>query len=185
MAQKNDKKNKETVEEKETSTVDETQTDDTKVTADEVQVKSKEEELTEEIENLKDQLLRQVAEFDNFKKRSVKEKSDAYKDATINAVSELLGVLDNFDRALEFECSDEEFKKGIIMIQQTLKQSFEKLGVKEIEAEGCTFDPNVHNAVNQITDENYPENTVCSVFQKGYILGDKVVRHAMVVVANP
>lgn len=144
-----------------------------------------EQKLTDEINTLKDQLLRQAAEYDNFKKRSVKEKSDAYKDATISAVTELLPIVDNFERALACECSDEEFKKGVEMIYQTTLQAFEKLGVKEIEAQGKEFDPNLHNAVNQVEDENFPENTVCNVFQKGYILGDKVVRHAMVVVANP
>ena len=89
------------------------------------------------------------------------------------------------ERALECDCADTEFKKGIEMIKDMFDAAFEKLGVTEIKAQGETFDPNLHNAVNQREDENYPENTVCEVFQKGYMMGDKVIRHAMVVVANP
>ncbi len=146
---------------------------------------SKEQELTEQLNELNDRLLRQAAEYDNFKKRSAKEKTEVYKDATAKCVAELLPFVDNLERALECECSDETFKKGVEMTYQSLEAGFDKLGVSEIEALGKPFDPNLHNAVSQISDDSFGENTVSSVFQKGYTIGDKVIRHAMVVVANP
>ena len=149
------------------------------------EVSSKEQELTDKINELNDRLFRQAAEYDNFKKRSAKEKAETYKDATVKCISELLPFVDNLERALECECEDETFKKGVEMTYQSLKAGLEKLGVEEIEAKGKPFDPNLHNAVSQITDDTLDENTVSSVFQKGYKIGDKVIRHAMVVVANP
>ncbi len=142
-------------------------------------------ELQKEIDSLNDQLLRKAAEFDNFRKRTQREKQELYSAATADCVTGLLGIVDNFERALSAECSDEAFKKGMEMIFKQMTDSLEKLGVKEIEAQGKPFDPNFHSAVNQVEDENFGENTVCQVFQKGYLLGDKVIRHAMVVVANP
>lgn len=141
--------------------------------------------LEAENKELKDSLLRQRAEFDNFKKRTAREKDDIYSIAKADCVETILGVIDNFERALETECSDENFKKGVEMIFSQFTAVLTKLGVEEIEAMGKTFDPNLHNAVNQIQDDQYGENEVCQVFQKGYKLGDKVIRHAMVVVANP
>lgn len=143
------------------------------------------ETLKAENEELKDQLLRKMAEFDNFKKRTLREKDELYNFAKANCVETILGVIDNFERALQTECSDENFKKGVEMIFQQFLNTLEKLGVEEIEALNQPFNPEYHNAVNQIEDENFEENTVCQVFQKGYKIGDKVVRHAMVVVANP
>lgn len=150
------------------------------------------EELQKEIESLKKELadekekyLRLDAEYYNYRTRSLKEKQDAYDNAQIKAVTEILGVIDNFERALTAECADANFKKGVEMIFKQYTAILEKLGVKEIEAEGKTFDPNFHNAVSQITDENLGENTVAAVLQKGYIMGSKVIRHAMVTVANP
>lgn len=150
------------------------------------------EELQKEIDDLKKELadekekyLRLDAEYYNYRTRSLKEKQDAYDNAQIKAVTEILGVIDNFERALTAECADANFKKGVEMIFKQYTAILEKLGVKEIEAEGKTFDPNFHNAVSQITDENLGENTVAAVLQKGYIMGSKVIRHAMVTVANP
>lgn len=150
------------------------------------------EELQKEIDDLKKELadekekyLRLDAEYYNYRTRSLKEKQDAYDNAQIKAVTEILGVIDNFERALTAECTDANFKKGVEMIFKQYTAILEKLGVKEIEAEGKTFDPNFHNAVSQITDENLGENTVAAVLQKGYIMGSKVIRHAMVTVANP
>lgn len=143
------------------------------------------EELQKQNDELKDQLLRKIAEFDNFRKRTQREKQELYGTATADCIVSLLGVVDNFERALSSDCSDETFKKGMEMIFKQMTDSLEKLGVKEIEAQGKPFDPNFHSAVNQVEDENFGENTVCQVFQKGYMLGDKVIRHAMVVVANP
>lgn len=146
----------------------------------------------EEIEALKKQLAdeqekykRLDAEYYNYRNRSLKEKQDAAADATSRTVSEILSVIDNFERALAAETSDEAYKKGVEMIFNQFNDILKKLGVEEIEAMNCPFDPNFHHAVNQVEDENFGENTVCNVFQKGYKLGSKVIRCAMVSVANP
>ena len=138
----------------------------------------------EEKEQLKDRLMRTLAEYDNFRKRSAKEKETLFADGKAYAVEALLTVADNFERALTAETSDGEFKKGMEMIFKQMQESFSKLGVTEIEAQGQPFDPLLHNAVMHVEDENLPENTVAQVFQKGYKMGDKVIRHAMVQVAN-
>ncbi len=131
-----------------------------------------------------DQLLRLAAEFDNFRRRTQKEKEGIWGDATAAAVSALLPVYDNLERALNQETADEAYKKGVEMTMTGLKKAFEGLGVTEIDAAGQSFDPNVHNAVMHVEDENFGENTVCEVFQAGFKLGDKVIRFAMVKVAN-
>ena len=146
---------------------------------------SETDKLRNELAAAKDMYLRTVAEYDNFRKRTIKEKSEIYGDATVKAVTEILSVVDNFERALAVETSDENFKKGIQMIFVQYTDILKKLGVKEIEAEGTEFNPEFHHAIQQIEDENLGENTVATVFQKGYMLGDKVIRPAMVVVANP
>lgn len=133
----------------------------------------------------KDKYLRLLAEYDNFRKRSIKERLDASADATAKAALEIISVIDNFERAMAAECSDEGYKKGVEMIYGQFTEVIKKLGVEEIEALGKEFDPNLHNAVSQVEDENFGENTVSQVYQKGYKLGDKVIRCAMVVVANP
>ena len=149
------------------------------------------EKLSEELETLQkakdelyDKYLRTLAEYDNFRKRSQREKDAIYGDATVDAVKKRLPVLDNFERALNYECKDEEFKKGISLIQNTLVEVFENLGVKEIPAIDQQFDPNLHEAVMHIDNPAYEENIVTDVYRKGYMLGDKVIRHTMVVVAN-
>lgn len=154
--------------------------------------KTPEEKLADEIEALKKELaeekekyLRLDAEYYNYRQRSVKEKAEAYDSALINTVTEILSVVDNFERALAAQTEDENFKKGVDMIFRQYLAILDKLGVKEIEAQGQPFDPNLHNAVSQVEDENLGENTVAAVLQKGYILGKKVIRHAMVTVANP
>lgn len=151
-----------------------------------------EEKLAAEVESLKKELadekekyLRLDAEYYNYRTRSLKEKQDAYDNALMKTVTEVLGVIDNFERAATAECSDENFKKGIEMIFKQYLTILEKLGVSEIPAQGQPFDPNLHNAVSSCEDENLGENTVAAVLQKGYTLGKKVIRHAMVTVANP
>lgn len=151
-----------------------------------------EEKLAAEVESLKKELadekekyLRLDAEYYNYRTRSLKEKQDAYDNALMKTVTEVLGVIDNFERAATAECSDENFKKGIDMIFKQYLTILEKLGVSEINAVGQPFDPNLHNAVSSCEDENLGENTVAAVLQKGYTLGKKVIRHAMVTVANP
>ena len=138
-----------------------------------------------ELEEMRENYLRQVAEFDNFRKRTAKEKEDTYTFALAKCITEFLPVMDNFERALACETTDESYKKGVEMIYNQLGEMMKKLGVSEIEADGKPFDPNLHNAVSQKEDPDFGENTVCQVFQKGYMIGDKVIRHAMVVVANP
>lgn len=151
-----------------------------------------EEKLAAEVEALKASLaeekeryLRLDAEYYNYRTRSVKEKAEAYDNATISAVTEILSVVDNFERALAAKTEDENFKKGVDMIFRQYLSILEKLGVTEIEAEGKPFDPNFHNAVSQTQDDNLGENTVAAVLQKGYMVGKKIIRPAMVTVANP
>ena len=141
--------------------------------------------LTEENAQLKDQLLRKMAEFDNFRKRTAREKEELAAHVKAGCAEPIISLIDNFERALSCPCSDTEFYKGIQMLSTQFSDMLKNLGIEEIEALGKPFDPNLHNAVNQVQDDQYPENTVCQVFQKGYKMGDKVVRHAMVVVANP
>lgn len=133
----------------------------------------------------KDKYLRLLAEYDNFRKRSVQEKLNASSEATAKAALEVISVIDNFERAVAAECTDENYKKGVEMIYGQFNEVIKKLGVEEIEATGVEFNPNYHNAVSQIEDESLGENVVAQVYQKGYKIGDKVIRCAMVVVANP
>lgn len=143
------------------------------------------EELEKQLGEEKDKYLRVAAEYDNFRKRSVNDRLNAVADAQAKVITEILSVIDNFERAMDAECTDENYKKGVEMIFKQYTGILDKLGVAEIKALGEPFDPNIHHAVNQVEDENFGENTVCQVFQKGYKLGDKVIRCAMVVVANP
>lgn len=129
-----------------------------------------------------DKYMRLFAEFDNFRKRTSKEKTEAYGDAAAKTISELLPAIDNFDRALDTPCEDENFKKGIEMIFSQLSDIFAKLGVTEIEALGKPFDPNLHNAIKQVDNPDGESDVVCEVFQKGYKLGDRIIRHSMVAV---
>lgn len=147
--------------------------------------------LLTELESLKDQVaqqedkyLRLAAEYDNYRRRTAKEKDSIWNDAKADAAQAFLPVYDNLERALKQETADEAFKKGVEMTMTQLKTVLEKLGITEIPALGQTFDPNLHNAVMHVEDENFGENTVCDVFQAGFMLGDKVIRFAMVKVAN-
>ncbi len=143
------------------------------------------EELEEKLDQAQDQYLRLYAEFDNFRKRTAKEKLETFGDATAKCIEQLLPVVDNFERALDAPCADEQYKSGMEMIFTQMKSFMDKLGVTEIEALGAEFDPNVHQAIKQQpADEEYAENTVCEVFQKGYKLKDRLIRPAMVAVAN-
>ncbi|MEH2938889.1 nucleotide exchange factor GrpE [Lawsonibacter sp. JLR.KK007] len=132
----------------------------------------------------KDQFLRLAAEYDNYRKRTAKEKESLWTDAKADTVQAFLPVYDNLERALKQDTADEAFKKGVEMTMNQLKEVFARLGVTEIEAQGQPFDPNLHNAVMHIEDENLGENTVAQVFQAGFMLGEKVIRFAMVQVAN-
>ena len=140
--------------------------------------------LKQTITDQEDKFLRLAAEYDNFRRRTQKEKETIYADATADAVKALLPVYDNLERALKQETTDEAYKKGVEMTMTGLLKALEGLGVKEIAAAGQTFDPNLHNAVMHIDDETLGENTVAEVFQTGFTLGDKVIRFSMVKVAN-
>ena len=151
----------------------------------EQQEPSEEEKLKKELEESKDKYLRLMAEYDNFRKRSAKERLELSATVKGNTIGEILPVFDNFERALAAETQDTNYKAGVEMIFKQFGDMLTKLGVEIIDPIGQTFDPNIANAVNQIEDENLGENEVAQVFQKGYKIGDKVIRYAMVVVANP
>ena len=146
---------------------------------------SEEEKLKKELEESKDKYLRLMAEYDNFRKRSAKERLELSATVKGNTIGEILPVFDNFERALAAETEDTNYKAGVEMIFKQFGDMLTKLGVEIIDPIGQTFDPNIANAVNQIEDENLGENEVAQVFQKGYKIGDKVIRYAMVAVANP
>ena len=132
----------------------------------------------------KDKYLRLMAEYDNFRKRSQKEREALYNDVLCTTVLKILPVYDNLSRALKQETTDDAFKKGVEMTMQQLEEIFKKLGVTEIPAVGEKFDPALHNAVMHIEDENYGDNEIVDEFEKGFRLGDKVIRFSMVRVAN-
>ena len=147
--------------------------------------------LLEELEALKqnltdqeDKFLRLAAEYDNYRRRSQKEKESAWADSKAETAAAFLPVYDNLERALKQETADEAYKKGVEMTMTQLKEVLSKLGIEEIPALGQTFDPNLHNAVMHVEDENAGENTIVEVFQSGFRSGDKVIRFAMVKVAN-
>lgn len=142
-------------------------------------------EMAEKLAQMQEQYVRLYAEFDNFRKRTAKEKLETYTDATAKCIEQLLPVLDNFERAIDAPCTDEQYKNGMEMIFTQLKTMLEKMGVTEIEALGAEFNPNVHQAIKRSeANEEFAENTVCEVFQKGYMLKDRLVRPAMVAVAG-
>ena len=128
--------------------------------------------------------LRLAAEFDNFRKRTAKEKEQSYSNGRADAIEKLLPVYDNLARALKQETADTAFKKGVEMTMAELVKILNGMGVEIFGAEGDAFDPELHNAVLHIDDESIPENTITQVFQQGFKMGDKVVRFAMVQVAN-
>ena len=142
------------------------------------------EKLRKQMDEKEEQYLRLAAEYDNFRKRTQKEKDGIYQGAKSDAVAAFLPVYDNLERALKQETADEAYKKGVEMTMTGLKEILSKLGVEEIPALGETFDPALHNAVMHVEDENAGENTVVDVFQAGFKLGEKVIRFAMVKVAN-
>ena len=154
--------------------------------------KKESEKMKEELEKAKadlaalnDRYLRLRAEYDNFRKRTEREKAAIYDDATSLAVTEILPVADNLERALQLEeCSVEDLRKGVEMVQTQLHTSLTKLKITAVGEVGEAFDPNMHNAVSHIEDETLGENVISAVYQKGYKRNEKVVRPAMVQVAN-
>ena len=149
--------------------------------------KNKKDKKDEKIEELTDRLTRQMAEFDNFRKRTDKEKSQMYEVGAKDIIEKILPVVDNFERGLDAvkeEEKDDPFVQGMEKVYKHLMTTLEEIEVKPIEAVGKEFDPNLHNAVMHVEDENFGENIVAEEFQKGYTYRDSIVRHSMVKVAN-
>ena len=149
--------------------------------------KNKKDKKDEKIDELTDRLTRQMAEFDNFRKRTEKEKSQMYEIGAKDIIEKMLPVVDNFERGLDAvkeEDKEDPFIQGMEMVYKQLMTVLGELGVKPIEAVGKEFDPNLHNAVMHVEDENFGENIIAEEFQKGYMYRDSVVRHSMVKVAN-
>ena len=141
-------------------------------------------DLKAELDTLNDKYLRICAEYDNFRKRSQKEKDSLYGDVKAETLKKFLPVYDNLVRALAQSTEDEAYRRGVEMIMNQFNVTMEKLGVTEIECLGKKFDPAFHNAVMHVEDEEKGESEITDVFQKGYKKGDRIIRHAMVKVAN-
>lgn len=180
-----------TVEEADMDTSDDTE--EVTDTADEVAEEAAEEETKktkkdkkdEQIEELTDKVKRQMAEFENFRKRSEKEKTQMYEIGAKSTLEKMLPVVDNFERGLAgTEDSDDAFVQGMQMIYKQLMTSLEEVGVTPIEAVGKEFDPEFHNAVMHVEDESFGDNEVVEELQKGYMYRESVLRHSMVKVAN-
>jgi molecular chaperone GrpE len=149
--------------------------------------KNKKDKKDEKIEELTDRLTRQMAEFDNFRKRTEKEKSQMYEIGAKDIIEKILPVVDNFERGIAAVPEEEKsnpFAEGMEKIYKQLMTTLEEIGVKPIEAVGQEFDPDFHNAVMHVEDEEVGENIITEEFQKGYLYRDSVVRHSMVKVAN-
>ena len=146
-------------------------------------LKEENKKLSNELETLKDRLLRLTAEYDNYRKRTAKEKEGIYTDACTDVLKEMLPVADNLERALAVDGNVEDLKKGVEMTIKGLLNSLEKLGVEEIDTTNG-FDPNVHQAISVVEDANLNSNDVAQVYQKGYKKGEKVIRYSMVTVAK-
>ena len=178
-------KSNDAVMEEETPTA-KTEEKSTKSQSDKKKIKKLEEELataTARADEINEKYMRMLAEYDNFRKRSAKEREGVYADAVSDTLSSILPVLDNLERAEA--CKDAEgLAKGLELTLKSFRDTLERLGIQEIEARGKTFDPNVHNAVFHVEDDAYGENEIVEVLMKGYMKGDKVVRYAMVKVAN-
>lgn len=139
-------------------------------------------EKDKEIAALKEQLMRNMAEYDNYRKRTAKEKAELMPDISARVVGEFLPVLDNLERALAADCSDEKYKDGVKMIYDAFMDTLDKLGVEKVPAED--FDPSMHQAVQQVESDELESGKIAAVFQNGYRLGSKVLRYAMVSVVQ-
>ncbi|EKY22746.1 nucleotide exchange factor GrpE [Clostridium celatum] len=146
-------------------------------------LKEENKKLSNELETLKDRLLRLTAEYDNYRKRTAKEKEGIYTDACTDVLKEMLPVADNLERALAVDGNVDDLKKGVEMTIKGFLNSLDKLGVEEIDTTNG-FDPNLHQAISVVEDENLNSNDVAQVYQKGYKRGEKVIRYSMVTVAK-
>ena len=163
-----------------------TEAEENEAKVDEVKEPSAEEKLQAELKEAKDQLLRVAAEYDNFRKRSQREKESLYSECKSSVVNDLLPVIDNFERCVApgEDTSYEDYKKGVELTYKQFGEALKKLGIEAFGEVGDAFDPNLHNAVMHTEDENLPENSISNGLMKGYKLGDKIIRAAMVAVAN-
>lgn len=142
------------------------------------------EEKKAELDEKEDRLKRLMAEFDNYKKRSQKERDLLYNSLISDIFQNLLPVIDNLEKAANVKTEDENYKQGVEMVLKQFKDVLSANGIKEIEAIGKTFNPEFHEAIGTVTDENLGEKEIKEEYRKGYIIGDKVIRHSLVVVAN-
>jgi len=142
------------------------------------------EKLQSELDEAKDRYMRLAAEFDNYKKRTAKEKEALSVEIKAAVINQILPVLDNLERAAATDGSGEDVRAGLELVLRQMNESMSKLGVSEIEAQDLPFDPQVHNAVMHVESEDAGENTVVDVLQKGYRIGERIIRHSMVKVAN-
>ena len=143
-----------------------------------------ENELEQKYNDINEKYMRTLAEYDNYRKRTIKEKETIYPEAKAIVIEKILPILDNFSRALESADNKDAFYEGIVMLKKQLDDALASLGVEEIKAVGEEFNPELHNAVMHIDDEEQGENVIVEEFQKGYKIGDRVIRHSMVKVAN-
>ena len=174
--------NKEILEEKEGESG---QKEEDPVSAELAELQKKADALEAELQKQKDILLRTAAEYDNYRKRTDREKAAIYNDAKSDTIEKILPVADNLERALEQkDCTAEDLRKGVEMVQKQFLDAMEKLGIESMGEAGEPFNPDLHNAVAHIDSDELGENVIAAVCQKGYKIGDKVIRHAMVQVAN-
>lgn len=148
------------------------------------QPETEDDKVSKELAAVKDQLVRTMAEYDNFRKRSAREKDALRAEIITNVTSKFLPVMDNLERALTADCSDENYKNGVQMIYDSFMETLKNLGVEEIASDGAAFDPNYHQAVQRVENAEVESGTVVQTFAKGYKIGEKVIRFAMVSVAN-
>lgn len=178
--QMNENINENTTEEIKETTEKDTSSENTQTKAGQNPAEGAKEEKNKALEELNDKYIRLYAEYDNYRKRTEKEKGEMFQAGLVSAVSLLLPVLDNLERALSFEPENE----GLKLLCKLIIDSFDKMGVKEIESDGKEFDPELHNAVMHEEDSEKGENIIVQTFQKGYTLNGKVIRHAVVKVVN-
>ena len=138
----------------------------------------------QELEEKDDRIKRLIAEFENFKKRSSKERENLYSSIMGDIVTSFLPIIDNLEKAVQIKTSDEEYKQGIELVLKQFKDVLEANGVKEIESVGHTFNPELHEAVTSVVDDNLGIQEIKEEYRKGYMIGDRVIRHSLVVVAN-
>ncbi|MEG1869314.1 MAG: nucleotide exchange factor GrpE [Oscillospiraceae bacterium] len=179
MSEKKDEKDIQNPQVEQQSVKDETVLEDTAC-----DINAEKEKLEKEVADLNDKLLRKIAEFDNFRKRTQKEKEAIYPQAKADTVEKFIPIIDTFERALVCECADAEFKKGVDMIYASFTDVMNQCNVEPIGKEGDIFDPNLHNAVMHEEDPEKGDGIVTQVLQKGYKIGDKIIRYAMVKVVN-